>query len=42
LLIPLHALPRAHAHIKEKILHLDNGYIAVNRAMVARVTQAST
>jgi fatty acid desaturase len=35
--IPFHALPRAHAHIREKILHLDNGYVAVNRAIVARL-----
>jgi fatty acid desaturase len=39
--IPFHALPRAHDHIRERIVHLDNGYVAVNRAIVANLTQAS-
>ncbi len=39
--IPFHTLPRAHDHIRERILHLDNGYVAVNRAIVSKLTQAS-
>ncbi len=29
--IPFHALPRAHASIRERIVHLDDGYVHVNR-----------
>jgi fatty acid desaturase len=38
--IPFHALPRAHNYIKDKILHLDNGYLAVNQDIVASLGQA--
>ena len=39
--IPYHALPRAHDHIRDRIRHLDNGYVTVNRSIVAKVAQAS-
>jgi fatty acid desaturase len=29
--IPFHALPRAHARIRARLTHLDEGYIKVNR-----------
>jgi fatty acid desaturase len=29
--IPFHALPRAHARIRERLTHLDDGYLKVNR-----------
>lgn len=38
--IPFYALPRAHRRIREHIMHLDNGYIAVNRAIAAKLAQA--
>ena len=37
--IPFHALPRAHRHIRDRIRHLDHGYIAVNRDIVAKAAQ---
>lgn len=36
--IPFHALPRAHDHIRERLAHLDNGYVAVNRDIVAKLS----
>lgn len=38
--IPFHALPQVHHHIQERIAHLDNGYIAVNRSIVANLPKA--
>ncbi len=38
--IPYHALPRAHARIRERLAHLDNGYITVNRAIWHRLSTA--
>ena len=32
--IPFHALPRVHAQIRQRLAHLDNGYVDVNRAIV--------
>jgi len=32
--IPFHALPRLHTQIHQRLAHVDNGYIAVNRAIV--------
>ena len=29
--IPFHALPRAHVRIRERLAHLDDGYLKVNR-----------
>ncbi len=39
--IPFHALPRAHDYIRERIAHLDHGYIAVNHGIVAKLASAS-
>ena len=35
--IPFYALPRAHRHIRDKIAHLDNGYVAVNREILRQI-----
>ena len=37
--IPFHALPRAHRHIRDRIRHLDHGYVAVNRDIVGKAAQ---
>ena len=41
--IPFHALPLTHMRIRERLAHLDNGYIAVNRAILqGRLRSADT
>lgn len=37
--IPFHALPAAHQHLKEYFAHVDQGYIKVNRDIVAALGQ---
>ncbi|MEB3357637.1 MAG: fatty acid desaturase family protein [Synechococcales bacterium] len=39
--IPFHQLPAAHEHLKESLVHVDPGYISVNRAIFASVGHAT-
>ena len=38
--IPFHALPRAHALVRDRLAHLGPGYVAVNREIYADARQA--
>jgi fatty acid desaturase len=35
--IPFHALPAAHSHIAPRLEHLDRGYLAVHRRLLANL-----
>jgi fatty acid desaturase len=39
--IPFHALPAAHAQLQSHFAHVDPGYLAVNRAILAKLGQAT-
>ena len=39
--IPFHALPQVHRQLRERLAHLDNGYVRVNQAIVHSLGQTA-
>ena len=39
--VPFHALPLTHTRLRERLAHLDHGYIAVNQAILRRVWRSA-
>ncbi|MEL7313700.1 MAG: fatty acid desaturase family protein [Cyanobacteria bacterium J06559_3] len=40
--IPFHQLPAAHSYLGPEFAYVDPGYVSVNRAIVAKLTQAAS
>jgi len=40
--VPFHALPRLHQLMRDRLRHLDPGYIAFHRDFVARLRKPKT
>ena len=35
--LPFHALPQAHHHLRDRLQHLDHGYLAVHRRLLQQL-----